>query len=416
MENKKKKLSLTKQIMIAMVLGIIAGIIGKETISPIEVVGNIFLRLIQMSVVLLIMGAVIEAVGKLELSELGKIGVKILLLFGLSTLIAAGIGCVLGLVLHPGQGVTVGTDLNTAAYAAKETGIQEMLLSFVPANIVNAMAEANMIQVIIFSVLFGIGTSVMREKKGTSRVLELLKEANGIISEMIGRIMKLAPLGIGALMASTVGKSGIGILLPLMKFLSILALGTGLHLAFCILVSSVYCKTGFFNVCRRLANMTLVAFSTTSSAAALPVKMNDSVEKLGVGKRISELVNPLGMTLNSNGLSMFLSLAVVTMAQMYGQDISIGFLLKTAALASLACLGTVVVPGGGIVALTIVVPSLGLPLEGIAVMAGVDWFSGMFRTVLNVDVDALAAMMIAKSTGELKDEILNNHKGSLKNE
>lgn len=410
MENKKKQFSLTKQIIAAMLIGIAVGLIGKEAVAPVEVVGNIFLRLIQMSVVVLIMGAVIEAVGKLALSELGNIGVKIFLLFGISTILAAGIGCIMGIVFAPGQGITITQELSTAAYAAEETSISDMLLSFFPSNIVSAMAEANMIQVIIFSLLFGIGTSVMRERKGTSRILEILSEVNGVVADMVGRIMKLAPLGIGALMAATVGKSGVEILLPLMKFLLLLALGTLIHLAICVLVTAGYCKTGFFNISRRIANMTLVAFSTTSSAASLPVKMSDSVEKLGVSKRISELVNPLGMTLNSNGLAMFLSLAAVTIAQMYGTAITPGFLIKVVVLASLACLGTVVVPGGGIVALTIVAPSLGLPLEGIAVMAGIDWFSGMFRTVLNVDIDALAAMMIAKSTGELNMDILNNHK------
>ena len=414
MENNKKAkkgISLTNQIIVGMILGIIAGLIGGKTITPVEVVGNIFLRLIQMSVVVLIMGAVIEAVGRLEVSELGKLGLKILLIFGISTLIAAAIGCIFGIFLQPGKGVLVETDINTAAFAAKETSIQDMLLSFFPSNIVNAMTEGNMIQVIVFAVLFGIGVSVIKGKKGSSRMLDILEEVNGIIIEMISRIMKFAPIGIGALIASTVGKSGIVILLPLIKFLLILAVGTFLHLAFCVAVTAAYCKTGFFNICKKITNMTVVAFTTTSSAVTLPTKMKDSEEKLGVSKRISDLVNPLGMTLNSNGLAMFLSLAVVTISQIYGQEVTIGILLKIVVLASLACLGTVVVPGGGIVALTIVVPSLGLPLGGIAIMAGIDWFSGMFRTILNVDVDALAAMMIAKSAGELDDNVLNNHTG-----
>lgn len=414
MENSKKtkkRISLTNQIIAGMVLGIIAGLIGGKAIAPVEVVGNIFLRLIQMSVIVLIMGAVIEAVGRLEVSELGNLGMKILILFGVSTIIAASIGCIFGMVIQPGKGVLIDADLNAATFAAKEMSLQDMLLSFAPNNIVNAMTEGNMIQVIVFAILFGIGASIMKGKKGSSRILDLLEEVNGILIEMVSKIMIFAPIGIGALIAATVGKSGVGILLPLIKFLLILAVGTFLHLAFCVAVTAAYCKTGFFNLSRKIANMTVVAFTTTSSAVTLPVKMKDSEEKLGVSKRISDLVNPLGMSLNSNGLAMFLSLAVVTIAQIYGQEVTIEMLLKIVVLASLACLGTVVVPGGGIVALTIVVPSLGLPLGGIAIMAGIDWFSGMFRTILNVDVDALAAMMIAKSAGELDDNILNNHTG-----
>lgn len=414
MENSKKtkkRISLTNQIIAGMVIGIIAGLIGGKAIAPVEVVGNIFLRLIQMSVVVLIMGAVIEAVGRLEVSELGKLGVKILLIFGVSTLVAASIGCVFGMVLQPGKGVLIEADLNAAGFAAKETNLQDMILSFFPSNIVNAMTEGNMIQVIVFAVLFGIGASVIRGKKQSNRMLDLLEEVNGIIIEMIGKIMKFAPIGIGALIAATVGKSGVEILIPLIKFLLIFGVGTFLHLVFCVAVAAAYCKTGFFNICKKITNMTVVALTTTSSAVTLPVKMKDSEEKLGVSKRISDLVNPLGMTLNSNGLAMFLSLAVITISQIYGQEVTLGLLVKVVVLASLACLGTVVVPGGGIVALTIVVPSLGLPLGGIAIMAGIDWFSGMFRTILNVDVDALASMMIAKSAGELDDNILNNHTG-----
>jgi Na+/H+-dicarboxylate symporter len=408
MEKNKKKISLTNQIIIGMILGIVVGLIGGKAVAPVEIVGNIFLRLIQMSVVILIMGAVIEAVGRLEVSEFGRLGVKILLLFGGSTLIAATVGCIFGVIFQPGNGILIETAHNAVDFTAKETSVQEMILSFFPNNIVNSMAEGNMIQIIVFAVLFGIGVSVIKGKKGSSRILSILEEVSEIIIETISRIMIFAPIGIGTLIASTVGKSGIGILLPLMKFLLILAVGTLLHTIFCVVVTAVYCKTGFINICQKITNMSLVAFTTTSSAVTLPVQMKDSEEKLGVSKRISDLVNPLGMTLNSNGLSMFLALTMVTFFQMYGQETTLGILIKVVVLASLACLGTIAVPGGGLVALTIVVPSMGLPVEAVAIVAGIDWFSGMFRTMLNVNVDALAAMVIAKSAGELDGHILNN--------
>lgn len=402
---KKIKLSMTKQIIIAVVLGAGAGLLFGEKIREIRLLGDIFLRLIQMSVVVLIMGAVIEAVGNLKPQELGKLGAGILFWFSVSTVLAAAVGILLGKLLTPGAGLTA--KISGSGTKAAESSVSEIILEFFPENIISSMAKAEMIQVIVFAILFGIALGIVREKQGTSRIMGIVKEFNAVVLKMIQIVMKAAPLGIGALMAYTTGTAGASILLPLAKFLGAFGVGALLHLTMCIVFTSVYCKTNVLKLTRKLSKMTLVAFTTTSSAVSLPVKMKDSEEKLGVSKRISGLVNPLGMTLNSNGLSMFLALACLTISQIYGIQLDLHMLVKVVALSSLACLGTVVVPGGGIMALTIIVPGLGLPMESIALLSGIDWFSGMFRTVLNVDIDALAAMLIAKKAGELDREILN---------
>lgn len=403
---KTKKLSMIKQILLAMILGMLTGLILGERAASFKIVGDIFLRLIQMSVVILIMGAVIEAVGNLDTRDLGKLGFKMLFWFIVFTIIAGIIGIGLATLLKPGLGVAI-----KASEAIIEQPVQDLgklIIDFFPTNIINSMASGNMIQVIVFAVLFGVTLSSLREKNISNKILEWVKDLNVVIINMISKIMVIAPFGIGALLAYTTGTIGISVVLPLVKFLLIFGLGTIIHLTISIIFAAIYCKTNPFSIARKLSNMTIMAFTTTSSAVTLPIKMKDSEEKLGVSKRISNLVNPLAMTLNSNGLAMFLSIACITVAQIYNVQMDLSTMIKVVTLSSLACLGTVVVPGGGLVALAIVIPSVGLPLEGIVLLSGIDWFSGMFRTVLNVDVDALISMIIAKDANELDYNILNS--------
>jgi Na+/H+-dicarboxylate symporter len=399
------------QIVIATILGIVIGMVFRESAQHLKVIGDIFLRLVQMSIVVLIMGAVIEAIGRLKPAELGKIGIKLLFWFLGTTILAAGIGCVLGLVFLPGTGVSMAA--TESVNAVVQTSFSQMILELIPTNIVTAMSEGNMIQIIVFAILFGIGLGTWQAKskrESSSLILKGLEEVNGVIVEMIRKIMRVAPLGIGALIAVTTGNIGIAILIPLLKFLSLMAVGSLIHLFICLTITAVHCRTSILNILKRISNISLVAFTTASSAVSLPVTMHDSHHKLGVSKRMVDLVVPLGMTLNSNGLALFLALSVITIAQIFGIEMSLVFILKVVALACLACLGTIVVPGGGIVALTIVVPTLGLPLESVAILAGIDWFSGMFRTLLNVNLDAVVAMNIAQSVGEIDRSILDPKK------
>ena len=402
---KKIKLSMTVQIMIGMVGGMLLGICFGEKVRDIKLIGDIFLRLIQMSVVVMIMGAVIESVANLDPKELGRFGIKMLFWFLLTTVIASAIGVVLGQFFLPGKGLSL--PASDQIIQATDKGIYSIILDFLPSNIIESMANSNMIQVIIFSVLFGASLGAYRIKKESSQLIGVIKEFNEVILGIVRRVMNLAPLGIGALLAYTAGTTGTKVIMPLIKFLLIFGYGSFVYLGCMIVFVSFYCKSNPINVGKKMANMTMVALTTTSSAVTLPTKMEDSEKKLGVSKKISGIVNPLGMTLNSNGLSMFLALACITISQIYGIPISMPQLVRIIALSTLSCLGTVAVPGGGLVALAIVIPALGLPLESIAFLSSIDWFSGMFRTILNVDIDALVAMIIAKDEKELDYEILN---------
>lgn len=403
---KIKNISMSKQILIATFLGILLGIIFKDKISGIKILGDIFLRLVTMSVVLLIMGAVIEAVGNLDYHELGKLGAKMFFWFMFTTFLAATLGMVMGRIFISGK--IIGISSGSYAIKAVDKSLYDIVLDFFPTNIFSSMVNSNMIQIIIFSVMFGVALSIWRTNHKDCQLLVMLKEFNEIILKMISIIMKVAPIGICAMVAYTTGSVGFKVILPLIKFLLIFIIGSCSYLILVIILVSLYCKASPIRVANKLIRMTVFAFTTTSSAITLPIQMEDSENKLGISKKVSRLVNPLGMTLNSNGLAMYLSFSCVMIAQFYGIQMSMMDMIKIVVLSTLACLGTVAVPGGGLVALTMVVPSLGLPVESIALLSGIDWFSGMFRTVLNVDIDVLIAMIIAKDEKELDYQILND--------
>lgn len=394
----------TFQILIALILGITAGLLIGPAVAPVKVIGDVFLRLIQMSVVVLVGGSVIESLGSLEAKEIGKLGGKTFLLFLVNTVVAAAFGILAAMLVNPGVGINMALPQSFAKVPSQT--ITEIILGFFPTNIMGSLSEGNMVQTIVFAIPFGIAISTIRAKNHEERVLPFIQDLNRVLVNVLKMVMKLAPIGIFSLMAWVTGTNGISIVKPLAKFLLTLGTTSLLYLTLIITLTAAYVKVSPIVLWKKMMTMTIMAFTTTSSAVTLPVKMDDSVNKLGVSPRISNLVNPLGMILNSNGLSMYLAIASLTLIQFYGIEATYGEIVKIVIISTLACLGTVVVPGGGLVALTIIVPVIGLPVESIALLAGIDWFSGMFRTVLNVDGDALAALAIAGSEKEIDYSIL----------
>lgn len=406
MLDKLKKVGLMNWIMISMALGAVVGFFVGPAIAPIGILGDIFIRLIQMSVTVMIFLAVIEAVGNLDPVDLGKLGFKMFAWFGGLTIIGATLGVVFGLVLQPGVGVE--TSAEVAAVAGTDMTVQETILGFFPTNVMGALAEGNMIQVIVFAILFGLALSLIRHENPENNTLKIVMDTNVAVQKTIGIVMYFAPIGIFAIIADVVGTSGLDVILSLGKFLLVFLVAAIIHMIFSIVVASIKARVNPWHVTKKLKNMFIIAVTTTSSSVALPTKLEDSEKLFGMSKRINNFVNPLGTALNSNGLSMYLGIAVVFLSQFYDIEMSAGQLVYAVALSSLATLGTVTVPGGGIVALTVVVPYLGLPTASIGLLAGVDWFSGMIRTPLNTCVDALVAMVISADEGELDYEVFNN--------
>mgnify|MGYP003291679423 CR=1 FL=1 len=401
-----KKINMTNQIMIAMVLGIVVGLAVGPSIAPIKIFGDIFLNLIQMSVVVLVMGAVIEAVGDLDAKGLGKLGMKMAIWFMASTFLAAALGIVLGYLIQPGTGVEA--QLSGTVVETSNSSLSEIILGFFPTNIIESMANANMIQVIVFAVLFGLSISIVSTKMDVSILKTGIKQFNVIILRLVGMVMVIAPIGIFALIASTIANMGLQVILPLLKYLGVYALGTFVYLIIWLLLTAIFCRVSFFRLAVNLTQIAVMALVTTSSAVTLPTALKDAREKLGIEERVSKLVLPLGMTLNSNGSAMHMAITVVTIAQIYGVDYSLSTYVYIAFLAALASLANAVVPGAGLVSLAIVVPQMNLPVESIALFAGVEWFVGMLRTILNVTADTTTALLVAKTENAIDYDIFNN--------
>jgi Na+/H+-dicarboxylate symporter len=406
-KSKSKKISLTNQMLIASVLGILAGMVFGPAMSNVKFLGDIFLRLMQMSVVFLVMGAIIEAVGALDPKDLGKLGGKTLFLFVVATLFSSLVGLVLAVITRPGVGIT-----GVAGSAYKGTLPEgkplDLIVNFFTKNVFESMSKGDILQVIIFAGFFGLALSLLKKNESGVKVYEFIKNLNVVIMQIIKIVMKFAPIGIFALIGSITGTAGTKVLIALGKFLITLTLGCFILLALLIIIVSLYGKINPVRLFKKLNRTIIVAITTTSSAVSLPVQMADSEERIGISRRVSRLVNPLGMSLNSHGLAITVAIACVTVAQFF--NISLGFnqLIMIVVMSTVATFANLAVPGGALVTMAIAFTMTGLPLEGIAILAGVDWFAGIVRTLLNVVDDVLMALIIAISEKEFDRKIFDS--------
>lgn len=406
-----KRMNLLTQIVIATILGVIVGAVFGGSVGFLSIIGTIFLRLIQMSIVLLVMGQIIEAVGELNPRTLGSMGLKTVILFFLSSVLAGAVGVMAGLLFQPGTGIdsaaisTEGVEVTGAAQSLGDT-----ILSFFPSNVMGSLADGNIVHVIVFSILFGLALSYVRTDNEENVILGIVRHFNVIILRLISMVMIIAPIGIFALIASTIANMGLQVVLPLLKYLGVYALATLVYLIMWFVLTAIFCRVSVFRLVRNMAQMAIMALVTTSSAVTLPTALKDAREKLGINDRVSKLVLPLGMTLNSNGSAMHMAITIVTVAQIYGVEYNAGNYIYIAILAALASLANAVVPGAGLVSLSIVIPQMNLPIESIALFAGVEWFVGMLRTILNVTADATTAFIVAKTEDAIDYDVFNGRK------
>lgn len=401
-----RKIGFGTQMVIASILGLIAGIVFGPAMGNIRFLGDIFLRLIQMSVVFLVMGAIIESVGSLEPRELGKLGGKAIVLFLVTSGIAAAIGLFLVNLIKPGVGVT-GVAPQEYQGSLFEGSALDLIVNFFPRNIFESMSQGNILQVIVFAAFFGLALSTLSHTVSGQKVFGLVQSLNVVIMQVITIVMRFAPVGVFALLGGIVGVIGIQVIIPLAKFLLTMTLGSLAALAFLLTVVGLYGRLNPLRLLKKLSRTIIVALTTTSSAISLPVQMADSEERIGISKRVSRLVNPLAMTLNSNGLAITISIACVTVAQFFGIELTLSQQIVIVFVSIVTTLGNLLVPGGALVAMAIAFQMTGLPLEGIAILAGVDWFAGMARTLLNVVGDVLVSTFVALSENEFDRSIFD---------
>lgn len=402
-----KKPSMITQIAIAVVVGILVGLLIPASGNYLKIVGDVFLRLMQMAIPILILGQIVQAVGSINPKELTSLGGRTIAVFGISSLAAALWGVLMAVIFNSGYGVKM-TGFQDASIKAQEISITDTILNFVPKNIFDSLTQGSIIQIIVFALFFGLALNKYLQSHPETQLFQIIVDFNEVIITVIRYVMYLAPLGIFALIASTISHLGLQIILPLVKYLLVYGLGTILFLGIWILVITLYCKVSPLRLITNMKNMSVMALATTSSAITLPVALEETETKLGLSKRITNLVLPLGMSLNSNGSAMHMAFTVMTIAQMYQLDFDITKMIYLAITATFVSLANAVVPGAGLVSLAVIVPQMGLPIESIAIFAGVEWFVGMLRTILNVNSDVYSAILVAKSVDEIDYTVFNS--------
>lgn len=418
-----KKLALHWWILIAMAFGVGYGVVSAQlggtahVVAYIKPFGTVFLNLLRMIAVPLVLFSLVAGVASLnDTSKMGRIGGKSIALYLGTTAIAITIGLLVVNIIQPGTGMPAelaerlrdnqASAASDKIDAAQSVSVLDQLINIVPTNPFGALAESKMLQIVFFALLLGIALTRLNHRKNTAHVVQVFELLSDAIIEMVNLIMKIAPIGVFALMASVIADLGenpdeMGELLgALAWYMAAVVIGLFAHL---ILVYGTLlkfvAKVPFRKFMKALVPAQLLAFSSSSSAATLPVTM-DRVEKgVGVDDEVTSFVLPLGATINMDGTGLYQGVAAVFIANVYGIDLSIGAQLTIVLTAALASIGTAAVPGVGIVMLTIVLQQLDIPLDGIALILGVDRPLDMCRTVLNVTGDATVATVVGASEG-----------------
>ena len=412
MEEKKKgfSVSLTTQILIATVGGILFGTIIGPWAANLKFIGDIFIRLIQMSVVLLVMSAVAAAVGSGDGQDVGKMGFHTFKWIIAFTVISAGFGVALSMLFKPGVGIEIASAEDVANAAVESASLQETLLGFVPTNIIGSMAESAMVPCIVFSLFFGVAMGAYTKQSGNRNMVEWVTGLNTIITNIIKTVMHIAPIGIFCLLANVAGSTGLKVIIPMMKFLGLLLIGDAIQFLLFGPFTAALCKVNVAKMPKKFAKMSIMAVTTTSGAICLPTKMEDAVTKFGISRKVADFTGPITMSMNSCGAAQCYVAAIFFMAQSTGIEMTVYQMGMAILLSCLMCMGTISVPGGSVIVYTFLASSLGLPLESIAVLIGIDWFAGMFRTLMNVDVDVMVGMLVASKLGELDRDVYNEKK------
>lgn len=402
--------SSTAQMIIATIGGIIFGLILGDYATNIKFIGDIFIRLIQMSIVILVMTSVISSLGDLARNrEDNKFGLKM----GLSTfqwiifftVIAAGLGAILAFIIRPGDNMQATAGVNEADVSYM--GFQDTLRNFVPTNIIESMAEADMIPVIVFSVLFGIGLNTFLKKNKSTLAFDFIKEINEVVLNVIQIIMKVAPIGVFCLLADVVGATGPQVMISMLQYLGLLLAGTVTLLLFMALFVAARCKLNPMLMPKKFLDMSIVALTTTSSAVSFPVALRDCINKFGVDRDVANFTMSIGMTMGSAGAAMNYVVMIFFMQQSAEVELSALNIIIGMSLSILLTLGTITVPGSAAIVATFLATSLGLPLESISLLVGVDWFAGMFRTIVNVNNDVFVSLMVANRLDSIDRDVYN---------
>lgn len=398
------RIPLWQRVVGALILGIAAGLFWGPGAEQIKWIGDFFIRSIKMLVVPLIFFSLVSGVAAIgDVKKLGKIGGRAMLLFFITGQIAVWLGLLLGSVFKPGLGIDTSKVVMGETPEATVTSWTDMILSIVPQSPVQTMADVNVLPLIVFALLIGVG--ILMAKEEGEPVAKIFDSGSVIMQKVTMIVMELTPFGVFALMAWVSGTFG----LDALKSLGIVVL---LNYAGCLLIIGVVysamikflAKLPVIDFFRGIVDAMAVSYSTASSNATLPVTMRCTQRNLGVSKSVSSFVVSLGATINMNGTAMYLGLATLFGAQLFGIDLTWGDYFMISLTATLGAIGAAGIPGAGLIMMALVFGSVGVPLETIAFIAGIDRIMDMIRTTTNVSGDAAVAVTVAAMTGEIDIE------------
>ncbi|MCH9612698.1 MAG: Proton/glutamate-aspartate symporter [Chlamydiia bacterium] len=391
------------KILIGLGLGIAVGLIAQREFAALNVIGQLFISALKMLVGLIVFSSIVTGVAHIhDPKKLGRIGGRALLFYLFSTLIAIGFGLVIAYVFEPGSGLNLSLPV-TSSSARPPIGLGDFVVNIVPSNPFQSFAEGNVLQVIVFALFFSY--AVILSGEAGKPILKVLESVLAVMFSLTHLIMEFAPYGIFALIATSVGTIGFGVLLPLAKFLFCNYLACLLQIAV-IFTIAIKLLAGlsvapFF---RGMKDAIVVAFTTSSSSATLPVSIEAATEHLGISEDISGFVMSLGSTINMNGGAIGLVISSIFISQAYGLTLTsmqIVILIFTALISAIGAAG---IPGTGVVMLSIVLNAMGLPLEGIALVVGVDRIREMVSTVVNILGDGVATLYVARKEKQIDIE------------
>jgi Na+/H+-dicarboxylate symporter len=400
--NSYRSVPIVYRIGVAFVLGTLVGLLVGEPATALRPLGDIFLRLLQMLVIPIIVATLLTGVQRLSPSQLGRVGGTVVGLYMVTTAIAAAIGLTLANLLDPGAGAVLE---NAEANSAEAPSVVEVVMNAIPTNPLAAMVEGNLMATIFFVVVLGVALALVRDTtddpeiaSSIESILRAMEAVSKALFRLVWGVMEYGVVGVFALMAASIGGNGIGALFDLAMLVATIALAIGIHIAVTYLGIIVIGLVGesplaFLSGAK---DAMVTAFSIRSSSGTLPVTMTDAEENLRIDERIYSFSLPLGATANMDGAAIRLAVTAVFAANVVGQSLALGEQVTVLAIAVLVSIGTAGVPGAGLVMLTLILNQLGLPLEIVGLVAGVDAILGRIATMNNVTGDLAVTTLAAK--------------------
>ncbi|MBQ5480070.1 MAG: dicarboxylate/amino acid:cation symporter, partial [Clostridia bacterium] len=413
----RKKMGLTSQIFIGLIGGLIVGIIFnllipssyvRDTIfveGIFYVIGQGFIRLMKMLVVPLVFCSLVTGSSSIgDTKTLGKVGGKTIVFYLCTTALAVTVAISVALLIRPGIGLDMSSIAGSEVTVAESTSAVDTILNIIPENPFASLAQGTMLQVILFALLVGILLAKMKERG--SVIANFLTQANDLMMEMTNLVMKFAPIGVFCMIARTFANLGFDAFVPLLKYMG--SVTTGLAVQLCIvymLLLFLFTRLNPLRFLKKFFPVIAFAFSTSTSNATIPLNIETLEDKIGVDRRVSSFTIPLGATVNMDGTSIMQGVAVVFAAQAYGIDLGLSGYLTVIATATLASIGTAGIPSVGLVTLSMVFASVGIPVEAIALIMGVDRILDMMRTAVNITGDAVVTTIVAHQNKSLDKNV-----------